>query len=188
MRPSLISVLSALAAAAATFIPTAGAQATTYTCPATSTSPAFNVQPTVLINTEQTVPVPDGTLLPGGIVASNATLTTGRFVEQFTNPLTNYSIAPATNGPNWFSYDATANPPDAAASGTAVDTGNNVNLFGPASEAALAAKGIHAPVISLTSGLLTLHVVFPNTGTPYVDDLSLTGQLVDGCAVLRAGG
>jgi hypothetical protein len=188
MRPSLISAFSALAAAAATFIPIAGAQATTYTCPATSTSPAFNVQRTVLINTEQTVPVPDGTLLPDGIVANNATLTTGRFVEEFTNPLTKYSIAPVTNGPNWFTFDATTNPPDAAASGTAVDTGNNVNLFGPASEAALTAKGIHVPVISLTSGLLTLHVVFPRAGTPYVDDLSLIGRPVDGCALLRTGG
>jgi hypothetical protein len=118
-------------------------------------------------------------------VANNATLTTGRFVEQLGNessPLRN--ITATVNGPNWFSLDQTPSPSGAAASGTSIETGNNVNLFGPASETAL---GNSVPVVTFTSGLLLLHVVLPANGNPpYVDHFSLLGgKLVDGCALLR---
>jgi hypothetical protein len=185
MRRTMLAMLLPTITALAVVVPGATAQATTYVCPKEGTSPSFIIDRRVLVDTETTVSVPNGTMLPGGIIANNATLTTGRFVEQFTNDTTGKTIAPAENGPNWFTFDLTPNPQGAVASGTAVDTGNNVSLFGPASEAALQAAGIHVPVLSFTSGLLLLHVVFPPSGAPYVNSFSLRGNLVDGCALLR---
>jgi hypothetical protein len=188
MTRTLRKLVLPMATVLAVIVPAGSAQAaTTYVCPQQGTSPSFIIDRQILVNTQKTVSVPDGTLLPGGLIANNASLTTGRFVEQFTNHSTKYSIAPAENGPNWFTDDLTPSP-GAAASFSLVETGNNVNLFGPASEAALEALGIHVPVLTFTSGLLILHVVVPADGSsPYVDNFSLTGHLVDGCALLRAG-
>ena len=160
----------------ATIVPVASAQAAV--CP-------FPIQKDVLVNTEKTVSVPDGTGLPGGFVANNSKLTTGRLVTKFTNGSTGYSITSAENGPNWTTDDLTPTP-GAIASFTLIGTGNNVETFGPRSQAALAAKGINVPGLTYASGLLVLHVVVDDKGG-YIDNFSLNGKLVDGCALLAAG-
>jgi hypothetical protein len=183
------TLVIAIVAALGSCIATASAQAanTPYVCPAQGSAAAFAIDEDVLVNTEQTVSVADGTGLPGGLVANNATLTTGRFVTRLSNDSTGYSITSAENGPNWTTVDPMPTA-GSAASFSVIATGNNVNLFGPKSQAALAAKGIHVPVLAYTSGLLILHIVVPADGTrPYVDDLTFNGKLVDGCAILAAG-
>lgn len=186
MRRTIRTRLLPAVTALATLVPVATAQAAT--CPAQGSTPPFNITRDVLINTEKTVSLPDGTGLPGGFVANNSTLTTGRFVTKFTNDSTGYSITSAENGPNWTTDDLTPTP-GSAGSFTFIATGNNVNTFGPNSEAALGAKGIQVPVLAYTSGLLILHVVIPSDGSrPYVDNFSLHGKLVDGCALLAASG
>src|SRR5690242_11622134 len=91
--------------ALATIVPVATAQAAT--CPAQGSTPPFHITEDVLINTEKTVSLPDGAGLPGGFVANNASLTTGRFVTKFTNDSTGYSITSAENGPVWTTDDLT---------------------------------------------------------------------------------
>jgi hypothetical protein len=146
------------------------------------------VERDVIFDGTTTVDLADGTALPGGFVANNATQTTGRSLQKFTDPSTGFSFTRNENGPNWFTFDQTTTP-GFKASGTSIGTGQNANIFGPKSQAALAKKGIDVPTLTFTSGLLILHVVFPLDGsTPFVDDLSLRGNLVDGCALLAAGG
>jgi hypothetical protein len=156
-------------------------------CPAQGSVPSFTVSETLLESNEKTITIADGTGLPGGFVANNSTLTTGRFVVQAKNDTTGFTFTKAFNGPTWITFDQTPSP-GSAASLTEIATGNNINSFGPKSEAALEAKGIHVPTLALTSGQLVLHVIIPADGSqPFVDDLSLNGNLVDGCALLAAG-
>jgi hypothetical protein len=185
----------------ATVVPTVSAQADpplvqNYSCPIPGSTASLPVNYTELINTEKTVTVPDGTPLPGGFIAHSAlvngqvlpaTLTQWRYVTQVTNlnPPGN-SITSAENGPNWVTYDQTTTP-GAVVSFTQIDTGNNVNRFGPRSRAMLAAKGIRVPALAYTSGLLVLHAVVTPDGT-LLDNLTLNGRMVDGCALLESGG
>jgi hypothetical protein len=171
----------------AVLVPAGAAQALTYSCP--GPSGPFVILRHVLVNTETTVTIADGTVLPSGILANSsgpfvANLTTGRFVESFTNEVTGKTIAPAENGPTWITFDPTPTVPGALATGTVIGTGEQVNLFGPVSEAALQAAGTPEPVLTFTSGLLIMRLVVPAVGIPYVTSFSLSGSQVDGCALL----
>jgi hypothetical protein len=73
--------------------------------------------------------------------------------------------------------------PGALATGTYVATGTTAQLFGPMSETALAAAGIHEPTLAFVSGLLVMRFVVASTG-PYVTSFSLHGTQQNGCALL----
>jgi hypothetical protein len=168
---------------------TSAAEATTYTCSA-GTPQQFNIGFSNVVNNTVTVNLANGTGLPGGFLAQSfgpsfpAQQTTGQFVESFTNERTTKTITRNVSGPSWVTWDSTPTVPGALATGTVIDNGPAYNLFGPASEAALKAKGINMPVLTFSNGLLILHQVIPASGTPYIDNFSLTGKETDGCALL----
>jgi hypothetical protein len=83
----------------------------------------------------------------------------------------------------WFTYDPAPTVPGALATGTYVATGTTAQLFGPMSEAALGAAGIHEPTLVFESGLLVMRFVVAPTGA-YVTSFSLNGKQENGCALL----
>jgi hypothetical protein len=172
---------------AATQAKTAAAQDTTYTC-YPNTPFSFNVASSDVVNKQVTTTLADGTPIPGGFVAqsdppSYPNVTSGPLVESFTNETTQKTIVRNVSGPNWFTYDPTPKVPGALATGTYVATGNTYQLFGPLSEAALKAAGIHEPTLVFTSGLLVMRFVVTQEGA-YVTSFSLKGTQQDGCALL----
>ena len=110
-------------------------------------------------------------------------VTSGQLVQTFTNEKTGKSVTRNVSAPSWFTYDPTPTVPGALATGTYVTTGNNAQLFGPMSEAALQAAGIHEPTLVFESGLLVMRFVVVATG-PYVSSFSLHGKQQNGCALL----
>jgi hypothetical protein len=185
----LAIVAPAATAQAATRAPRATAdQATTYTC-YPNTPLSFNVANSDVVNEQVTTTLPDGTPIPGGFVAqsdppSYPSVTTGPLVESFTNETTQKTIVRNVSGPSWFTYDATPKVPGALATGTYVATGETYQLFGPLSEAALNAAGIHEPTLVFTNGLLVMRFVVPQAGEAYVTSFSLKGTQQNGCALL----
>ncbi len=163
-------------------------QATTaYTC-FPNTPAAFDVTVSTVVSKQTTTTISDGTPIPGGYVAQSdppnyPNVTTGLLVQTFTNEKTGKSITRNVSGPNWFTYDPTPTVPGALATGTYVTTGPNAQLFGPMSEAALAAAGIHEPTLVFEKGLLVMHFVVVSSG-PYVTSFSLKGRQQNGCALL----
>jgi hypothetical protein len=78
---------------------------------------------------------------------------------------------------------ATPQVAGALATGTYVTTGTTYQLFGPRSEAAFRAAGIHEPTLIFTSGLLVMRFVIDQSGA-YVTSFSLHGTQQSGCALL----
>ena len=178
---------AAQAKTAAAHVKTAAAPDTTYTC-YPNTPFAFNVANSDVVNKQVTTTLADGTPIPGGYVAQSdppfyPTMTAGPLVESFTNATTQKTIVRNVSGPNWFTYDPTPKVPGALATGTYVTTGVTYQLFGPMSEAALNAAGIHEPTLVFTSGLLVMRFVVTQTGA-YVTSFSLKGTQQNGCALL----
>jgi hypothetical protein len=188
---TLLAVAVPAAAAQAKSAPahakTAAAQDTTYTC-YPNTPFSFDVANSDVVNKQVTTTLADGTPIPGGFVAQSdppyyPTMTSGLLVESFTNETTQETIVRNVSGPNWFTYDPTPKVPGALATGTYVTTGYTYQLFGPQSEAALNAAGIHEPTLIFTSGLLVMRFVVTQTGA-YVTSFSLKGTQRSGCAEL----
>jgi len=165
-------------------------QATTaYTC-YPNTPAAFNVAVSNVVDKQTTTTLADGTPIPGGFVAQSdppnyPNVTSGQLVQTFTNETTGRSVTRNVSAPSWFTYDPTPTVPGALATGTYVTTGNNAQLFGPMSEAALQAAGIHEPTLVFESGLLVMRFVVVSTG-PYVTSFSLRGKQQNGCALLAS--
>jgi hypothetical protein len=165
-------------------------QATTaYTC-YPNTPAAFNVAVSNVVDKQTTTTLADGTPIPGGFVAQSdppnyPNVTSGQLVQTFTNETTGKSVTRNVSAPSWFTYDPTPTVPGALATGTYVTTGNNAQLFGPMSEAALRAAGIHEPTLVFESGLLVMRFVVVSTG-PYVTSFSLRGKQQNGCALLAS--
>jgi hypothetical protein len=162
---------------------------TTYTC-YPSTPAAFNVAVSNVVDRQTTTTLADGTPIPGGFVAQSdppnyPNVTSGQLVQTFTNEATGKSVTRNVSAPSWFTYDPTPTVPGALATGTYVTTGNNAQLFGPMSEAALKAAGIHEPTLVFESGLLVMRFVVVSTG-PYVTSFSLHGKQQNGCALLAS--
>jgi hypothetical protein len=188
---TLLAVATPAAAAqaktAATRAKTAAAQDTTYTC-YSNTPFSFNVANSDVVNKQVTTTLAGGTPIPGGFVAQSdppyyPTMTSGPLVESFTNETTQKTIVRNASGPNWFTYDPAPKVPGALATGTYVTTGTAYQLFGPLSEAALNAAGIHEPTLVFTTGLLVMRFVVTQTGA-YVTSFSLKGTQENGCAEL----
>lgn len=196
MRYAKLAVLVPIFALLATIVPATAAQAktsataqaaTTYTCYPNKPG-AFNIANSDVVNKQVTTTLADGTAIPGGFVAQSdppyyPTMTSGPLVESFTNETTQQTIVRNVSGPNWFTYDPTPKVAGALATGTYVTTGTTYQLFGPRSEAAFQAAGIHEPTLIFTSGLLVMRFVIDQTGA-YVTSFSLHGTQQDGCAVL----
>jgi hypothetical protein len=162
---------------------------TTYTC-YPSTPAAFNVAVSNVVDKQTTTTLADGAPIPGGFVAQGdppnyPNVTSGQLVQTFTNETTGKSVTRNVSAPSWFTYDPTPTVPGALATGTYVTTGNNAQLFGPMSEAALKAAGIHEPTLVFESGLLVMRFVVVSTG-PYVTSFSLHGKQQNGCALLAS--
>jgi len=180
--------VAAQAATTAARAPAVADQATaTYTC-YPGTPAAFNVSVGTVVNKQVTTTLADGTPIPGGYVAHSdpsyaANVTTGLLVQTFTNETTGKTITRNVSGPSYFTYDPTPKVSGALATGTYVSTGTTAQLFGPMSEAALTAKGIHEPTLVFATGLLVMHFVVVSTG-PYVTSFSLKGTQQNGCALL----
>jgi hypothetical protein len=135
-----------------------------------------------------TTTIPDGTPIPGGFVAQSdppnfPSKTTGSDVASLTNETTQKAILNNEGGTSWFTYDPTPVVPGALATGTFVATGTTSELFGPKSEAALEAAGIHESAVVLVNGLLVTHFAVDQEG-PYVTSFSLKGTQQDGCTLL----
>jgi hypothetical protein len=186
----LLALLAPAAAQAATTgsqATAAAGQATTYTCYPSSPA-AFNITVSNVVDKQTTTTLSDGTPIPGGFVAQSdppnyPNVTSGQLVQTFTNATTGKSITRSVSAPSWFTYDPTPTVPGALATGTYVTTGNNAQLFGPMSLAALKAVGIHEPTLVFESGLLVMRFVVVSTG-PYVTSFSLHGRQQNGCALL----
>lgn len=196
MRHVKLAVLLPIAALLAIGAPATAAQAktaataqaaATYTC-YPNTAAAFNVSNSDVVNKQVTTTLADGTPIPGGFVAQSdppyyPTMTSGPLVESFTNETTGKTIVRNVSGPNWFTYDPAPQLPGALATGTYVTTGTTYQLFGPMSEAALQAAGIHEPTLIFTTGLLVMRFAIDSTGA-YVTSFSLHGTQQNGCALL----
>lgn len=181
---TLVAIVAPVTAAQAT---TAAEQAVTYTC-YPSTSAAFTVTFATVVSKQVTMTLADGTPVPGGFVAQSdppyyPNVTSGLLVQSFTNETTGKTIVRNVSGPSWFTYDPTPTVPGALATGTYVATGTTAQLFGPASETALDAAGIHEPTLVFESGLLVMRFVIAQSGA-YVTSFSLNGRQQDGCALL----
>jgi hypothetical protein len=140
------------------------------------------------VDKQTTTTLSDGTPIPGGFVAQSdppnyPNVTSGQLVQTFTNETTGKSVTRNVSAPSWFTYDPAPTVPGALATGTYVTTGNNAQLFGPMSEAALQAAGIQEPTLVFESGLLVMRFVVVATG-PYVTSFSLRGKQQNGCALL----
>jgi hypothetical protein len=181
---TLVAFAAPVTAAEAT---TGADQAVTYTC-YPNTSSAFTVTLGTVVNNQVTTTLADGTPIPGGFVAQSdppfyPNVTSGLLVQSFTNGTTGKTIVRNVSGPTWFTYDPTPTVPGALATGTYVSTGTTAQLFGPLSEAALGAVGIHEPTLIFVSGLLVMHFVIAQSGA-YVTSFSLNGTRRNGCALL----
>jgi|HubBroStandDraft_2_1064218.scaffolds.fasta_scaffold379473_1 hypothetical protein len=201
MRRAKLALLLPIAVLLAALVPTAVAQATTRAVQTTTTTDqastytcypntrfSFNVTFSTVLNKQVTTTLKDGAPIPGGFVAQSdppyyANVTSGALVQSFTNATTGKTIVRNVSGPSWFTYDPTPKVPGALATGTYVATGTTAQLFGPMSEAALAAAGIHEPTLAFVSGLLVMRFVVAPTG-PYVTSFSLNGTQQNGCALL----
>jgi hypothetical protein len=182
----VLTLLAVVAPATAAQAKTA-AEDTTYTC-YPNTPFAFNVANSDVVNKQVTTTLADGTPIPGGYVAQSdppyyPTRTSGPLVESFSNETTQETVVRNVSGPNWFTYDPTPKVPGALATGTYVATGVTYQLFGPLSEAALNAAGIHEATLVFTNGLLVMRFVVSQTGA-YVTSFSLKGTQQNGCAQL----
>jgi hypothetical protein len=193
MRRVKFMMLLPIVTLVALVTPVAAAQATTdaaapaFTCYA-NTPAAFAVSNSTLVSHQVTTTIPDGTPIPGGFVAQSdppnfPSMTTGSDVASITNETTGHTITRYEGGTTWFTYDPTPQVPGALATGTFVSTGISSELFGPKSEAALEAAGIHEPAVVLVDGLLVMRFAVDQSG-PYVTSFSLTGTQQDGCALL----
>jgi hypothetical protein len=194
MRRAKLAVLLSAVTAMGLVVPVAAAQATTTDDQATvyscypDTSSAFTVTLGTVVNNQVTTTLADGTPIPGGFVAQSdppfyPNVTSGLLVQSFTNAVTGKTIVRNVSGPGWFTYDPTPTVPGALATGTFVATGTTGQLFGPLSEAALDAIGIHEPTLVFESGLLVMHFVVTQS-VAYVTSFSLNGKQQDGCALL----
>jgi hypothetical protein len=186
---TLLALVTPVAAAqAAPTATTAAAQATTFTC-YPNTPASFTISNTTVSSNQVTTTIADGTPIPGGFVAQSdppnflPSKTTGSDVASFTNNTTGHTILHHEGGTQWFTYDPTPEVPGALATGTFVSTGTTSELFGPQSEAALEAAGIHEPALVLVSGLLVMRFAVNQSG-PYVTSFSLRGTQRNGCALL----
>lgn len=184
---TLLALVTPVAAAQATTGTVTPAQASAFTC-YPNTPSAFTVSNTTVASNQVTTTIPDGTPIPGGFVAQSdppnfPSKTTGSDVASLTNETTQKTILRNEGGTSWFTYDPAPVVPGALATGTFVSTGNTSELFGPKSEAALEAAGIHEPAVVLVSGLLVMHFAVDQEG-PYVTSFSLNGTQQDGCALL----
>lgn len=186
---TLLALVTPVAAAhAATTSTTAPTQATTFTC-YPNTPFSFTISNTTVSSNQMTTTIADGTPIPGGFVAQSdppnflPSKTTGSDVASFTNNKTGHTILHNEGGTQWFTYDPTPKVPGALATGTFVSTGTTSELFGPRSEAALEAAGIHEPALVLVSGLLVMRFAVDQSG-PYVTSFSLRGKQQNGCALL----
>lgn len=184
---TLLALVTPVTAAQAATSTTAPAQATTFTC-YPNTPAAFPVSNSDVVNNQVTTTIPDGTPIPGGFVAQSdppnfPSKTTGSDVASFTNETTQHTILRHEGGTSWFTYDPAPVVPGALATGTFVSTGKTSELFGPKSEAALEAAGIHEPTIVFVNGFLVMRFAVDQSG-PYVTSFSLRGTQQDGCAVL----
>jgi hypothetical protein len=186
---TLLALVTPVAAAqAAGTGTTATAQDTTFTC-YPNTPASFTVSSTTVSSNQVTTTIADGTPIPGGFVAQSdppnylPSKTTGSDVASFTNNTTGHTIFHNERGTQWFTYDRTPEVPGALATGTFVSTGITSELFGPMSEAALEAAGIHEPALVLVSGLLVMRFAVDASGA-YVTSFSLHGTQQNGCALL----
>jgi hypothetical protein len=184
---TLVALVTPVAAAQATTGAAAPAQATAFTC-YPNTPSAFTVSNSTVVNNQVTTTIADGTPIPGGFVAQSdppnfPSKTTGSDVASLTNESTGHTIFNDEGGTSWFTFDPAPVVPGALATGTFVATGTSSELFGPKSEAALEAAGIHEPAVVLFSGLLVMHFAVDQEG-PYVTSFSLNGTQQDGCALL----
>lgn len=182
----LLATVAPATAAQAKTAATAQA-ATTYACYPNKPA-AFNIANSDVVNKQVTTTLADGTPIPGGFVAQSdppyyPTMTSGPLAESFTNETTQQTIVRNVSGPNWFTYDPTPKVAGALATGTYVTTGTTYQLFGPRSEAAFQAAGIHEPTLIFTSGLLVMRFVIDQSGA-YVTSFSLHGTQQNGCALL----
>jgi hypothetical protein len=195
MRRAKLAVLLPIATLLAVVTPAAAAQASTttsdqtltYTC-YPGTSAAFNLAFPYVVDNQVTTTLPNGTPIPGGYVAHSdppydANVTSGLAIQNFTNETSGKTITRNVSGNSYFTYDPTPTVPGALATGTYVATGPTAQLFGPMSEAALNAAGIHEPTLVFTSGLLVMRFVVASTGA-YVTSFSLRGSQQNGCALL----
>lgn len=194
MRGATLAVLLPAVTLVAFVAPATAAQASAgadqpvaYTC-YPDTSAALTVTFGTVVNKQVTTTLADGTPMPGGFVAQSdppfyPNVTTGKLVQSFTNETTGKTIVRNVSGPSWFTYDPAPTVPGALATGTFVATGTTGQLFGPMSEAALDAAGVHEPTLVFESGLLVMHFVIAQTGA-YVTSFSLDGRQQDGCALL----
>jgi hypothetical protein len=160
---------------------------TTFTC-YPNTPAAFNIAVSNVVDKQTTTTLKNGTPIPGGFVAQSdppnyPNVTAGQLVQTFTNETTGKSVTRNVSAPSWFTYDPAPTVPGALATGTYVTTGSNAQLFGPMSEAALQAAGVHEPTLVFESGLLVMRFVVVSTG-PYVTSFSLHGKQQNGCALL----
>ncbi len=161
--------------------------ATTYTC-FPGTPFAFGISAGTVVNKQVTTTLADGTPIPGGFVAHSdppyyAQKISGPLVDSFTNETTQKTIIRNDTGSTYYTYDRRPKVPGALATGTFVATGNSAQEFGPQSEAALRAAGIHEPTLVFTSGVLVMHFVVGQSGA-YVTSFSLRGTQQNGCARL----
>jgi hypothetical protein len=184
----IIGLVAFAAPAATAQATTTAASATTYTC-YPNTPYAFTIGVTNVVDNQTTTTIPDGTPIPGGVVAQSdppyyPNVTTGLYIQTFTNETTGKSITRNVSGPNWYTYDPVPKVPGALATGTYVTVGPNAQLFGPLSEAALSAAGTPEPTLVFTTGLLVMHFVVGSDGEPYVTSFSLKGAEQNGCALL----
>jgi hypothetical protein len=183
----IVTLLAVVAPAAAAQAKTPPAQAVTYTC-YPNTPHSFNVAFSNVADKQVTTALKDGTPIPGGFVARSdpphyPNVTSGLLVQSFTNATTGKAVVRNVSGPSWFTYDPAPTVPGALATGTYVATRTTAQLFGPMSEAALEAAGIHEPALVFASGLLVMRFVIAQTGS-YVTSFSLNGRQQDGCALL----
>jgi hypothetical protein len=181
---TLVALVAPVTAARAT---TTDDQATPYTC-YPDTSSAFTVTVGTVVNDQVTTTLADGTPIPGGFVAQSdppfyPDVSSGLLVQTFTNGTTGKTIVRNVSGPSWFTYDPAPTVPGALATGTFVATGTTAQLFGPLSDTALEAVGIHEPTLIFESGLLVMHFVVAQSGA-YVTSFSLNGRQQNGCALL----
>ena len=187
---TLLALVAPVAAAQATTgtTTTSAQSAITFTC-YPNTPAAFTVSNSTVSSNQVTTDIPDGTPIPGGFVAHSdppnylANVTTGSDVASFTNNTTGFTILHHEGGSFWFTYDPKPKIPGVLATGTFVSTGVTSELFGPQSEAALAAAGTPEPAVVFVTGLLVMHIAVNSSG-PYVTSFSLRGTQVNACALL----
>lgn len=193
----IATLLSASALAAAVALPGAAHAATprpqattTHTC-YPNTSRAYDYTSYAIVDKQRTTTLADGTKLPAGYVAQSdppyyPTKTSGYLLDGFTNQTTQKTIKRVDDATGWFTYDPAPTVPGALATGTYISTGANAESFGPKSQAAFEAAGVHEPTLVFVRGLLVMHFVVDADGS-YVTTFSLDGSQQNGCALLAHG-